>query len=250
MKSSTILLAFLAIASCRQNVPAVIPPEQISLVIGNPVSFGLKDVILFPVGGNYNPKITAKPEQDNVGNKNGLLNNEDVSYFSKNESSMKYDRSAADEYVNTREEAFDIRNLLFYNKLSGKTYPLTTDSLHILSFAIHSEFKNPLLFFRIVKKDINGDSKFNSKDAVILFVSDPEGKNLVQITPENEQFFDYFYYPETQTILVKTAIDIDKSKTFTPQDETNFREMKLDTPAFGREIFTQGLKDSLRALMQ
>jgi len=195
MKSFTLLLVFSLVTSCKQNVPAVIPTQQISLVIGNPVNVGLKDVLLFPVGGNYNPKITANTEGDNSANK-GPLDNNDGSYFSKNESSFKYDRSAADEYVNTREEAFDIRNLLFYNKLNGKTYPLATDSLHILSFAIHNEFKKPHIFFRIVKKDINGDKKFNSKDAVILFVSDPDGKNLVQITPENEQFFDYFYYAE------------------------------------------------------
>lgn len=250
MKSFILFLALFAMTSCKQKIPAVIPPQQISLVIGNPVNVGLKDVLLFPVGGNYNPKITAGAAQENSANSNGDLNNDNVSYLTKNGGSFKYDRSATDEYINAKEEAFDIRNLLFYNKLNGKTYPLATDSLHILSFAIHNEFKKPHIFFRIVKKDINGDKKFNSKDAVILFVSDPDGKNLVQITPENEQFFDYFYYPETQTILVKTAIDIDKSKTFTSQDETNFREMKLDSPAFGREIFTQGLKDSLRALMK
>jgi hypothetical protein len=84
----------------------------------------------------------------------------------------------------------------------------------------------------------------------MLFVSDIYGKNLTQITPDNEQFVDYFYYPQTQTILIKTIIDADKDKNFTNFDETNFREMKIKEPAMGREIFKKSLKDSLRIQMK
>jgi len=246
------VLLLTLIVSCK-STPDVIPPDNISLVIGNPISYGLDSVLLFPVGGNYNPKITGDKlkEEDQDQNTNGKMPDAELSsYFKQNDANKKWDRHAQDEFINTREEDFDIRNLLFYHKVTGSTYPLTRDTLHILSFAIHNEYVKPMIFFRIVKKDINDDRKYNSKDAVMLFISDQNGRNLVQVTPENEQFFDYFYYPETKTILVKTAIDVDNDKAFTSRDETNFREVKLEAPAFGREIFTQGLKDSLRILMQ
>lgn len=219
-------------------------PGKMSLVIGDPLDYGLKNTLIFPVGANYNPKIYADEN-------NNLKDEKEKSpafAFSVNNAGV-FDRNASQEYVNKEEEVYDIRNILFYDKINGSTYPLTKDTIHILSFALHREFEKPLIFFRLVKKDINKDKKFNSLDAIMLFVSDLDGKNLIQITPENEQFQDYFYYPETGTILIKTLIDIDKDKKFTILDETNYREMKINKPAFAREIFNKSLKDSLKKQM-
>ncbi len=44
-------------------------------------------------------------------------------------------------------------------------------------------------------------------------------------------------------------MDIDNSKSFNNLDETNFREMKIKSPGMGREIFSKGLKDSLKSQM-
>ena len=256
LSAAALLLLF---SSCgkKEKKPEILKSENISLVIGNPLNYGEKNLLLFPVGGNYNPSITEKEKSNdsgtykvNINNSYGSADNKNISFFSRNEASNQIDKSASYEYANTREEEFDIRNLLFYDQVSRTTYPLVKDTLHILSFAVHNEFSKPLIFFRIVKKDINKDGKYNSKDAVMLYICDTKGKNLVQTTPDNEQFFDYFYYPETKSILAKTSIDIDKDSTFTELDETNFREVVLDSPAFGREIFTKGLKDSLRTFMK
>lgn len=248
MEKVYILLATLVLTSCSFfNKKDTVAPNatSLALVIGNPVDFGLDSVIAFPVGANYNPKISEKRKEEIA--KNGTVNNA-ASYavsFTKNTTNY-YDRNASSEFINSSENDFDIRNILFYDKLTGKSFPLINDTLHILSFAIHKEFKNELIFYRIVKNDINKDNKYNSADAVMLYTSDLNGNKFTQITPENEQFFDYFYYPETNTILVKTAIDIDKDNKFTEIDETNFREMKIADPKFGREIFSSSLKDSLR----
>ncbi len=159
------------------------------------------------------------------------------------------DASAQYEFINANEADFDIRNLLFYNKKTGETYPLVKDTVHILSFAFHYEYPKPLIFYRIVKKDINKDKKYNSKDAVMLYMSDTMGRNFVAITAPNEQLLTYFYYQESNTLLVKTSIDIDNDGKFTATDETNFREVKLDNPSLGREIFPKELKDSLKTYM-
>jgi len=225
-----------------------------ALVIGNPVEYGIHDLLIFPIGANYNPKIEEHTETAEAFDSDKkyysvqTLSDNNVGSFKVNETSQ-WDYKAKKEYVNQNEEDFDIRNILFYDKKSGGSYTLSVDTLHVLSFAIHNEFKHPLIFYRVVKMDINKDKKYNSQDAVMLYVSELDGKKFVQITPPDEQFFDYFYYPETQSILIKTTVDIDKNSKFTELDETNFREMRLAAPAFGREIFTQSLKDSLKREM-
>lgn len=234
------IMSFLSCKLFKKKDTVAPSAKELALVIGNPFDFGLDSVIAFPVGANYNPKISSNNNESEQ-----EVSSDNAVTFSKN-SVAKYDKRATMEFVNSSERDFDIRNILFYDKITGQTFPLINDTLHILSFAIHKEFKKPLVFYRVVKIDINKDNKYNSADAVMLYTSDLRGKNFTQITPENEQFFDYFYYPETNTILIKTSIDVDNNKKFTELDETNFREMKILNPQFGKEIFSASLKDSLR----
>jgi hypothetical protein len=248
-------IAFILLTACTEKTPVHLAPDEIALVVGNPVDYGSKDYLLFPVGGNYNPEMNEPTEQNNITKGRGFEGSASSNQLNlqlrdeSNNVSYMWDKLAKYEYGNEDETSFDIRNLLFYNKNTGETYPLVEDTIHILSFAFHYEFKKPLVFYRVVKKDINKDHKYNSKDAVMLYMSDTMGKNFTQITPPNEQVLTYFYYPETQKILVKTAIDIDNNHKFTTSDETNFREVNLAKPSLGRPIFSDSLKASLKNLM-
>lgn len=225
-----------------QNIPKPIS-KKAALIIGNPLDCGIENISLFPVGTNYKPQVI---EGDRSVAENALDIAKSTLTFSSN-SGVFSDRLAEKEYINGNENEFDIRNILFYDLKGGGTYPLVTDTIHILSFAIHKEFPSPKIFYRVVKKDLNKDSVYNSKDPVMLFISDIFGKNLAQVTPDNEQFLDYFYYPDTQKILIKSAIDADDDKEFTSNDETNFRDMNIRDPKMGRDIFSKSLKDSLRS---
>jgi hypothetical protein len=210
-----------------------------SLIIGDPLECGISNTLLFPVGSSFSQISHERQEQEISSIKKNVL------YFTENKSVLN-DRLAQKEYVNDNLNDFDIRNILFYNLISGNSYPLSTDTLHILSFAIHTEFPKPLIFYRIVKKDINKDSLFNSMDPVMLYVSNLNGDTLKQITSENHQFIDYFYYPTAKKILVKTAIDSDNNKEFGINDETNFVEMDILKPEFGKEVFSKDLKEKLK----
>jgi hypothetical protein len=237
------LLVPLAFSSCRNT--SVSPVEQKlvknpSLIIGNPLDCGIENMQLFPVGSNYIPAV-YEGDRYAVSVKDAAACN-----FVANTSSANWDRNASVEYVNQSADNFDITNILFYDLASGKSYPLVRDTFHILSFALHKEFAKPRIFFRIVKTDINQDSLFNDKDPVMLYASDLDGKNLIQMTPDNEHFNDYFYYANTQKILVKTSLDANKDSTFNVLDEINFREVQLNAPTLGREIFTRSMRDSLR----
>ncbi len=172
MKSfNYIILSVLALAACKHKPeePAVKPPAAMSLVIGNPVDYGFTDLLIFPVGANYNPKINEGTKANENDQTKGATNNgtfENLS-FSENYSNKKFDSRASTEYVNSNENDFDIRNILFFDKKTGQSRPLINDTLHILSFAIHKDFSHPLIFFRIVKRDVNEDKKYNSNDAVM-----------------------------------------------------------------------------------
>jgi hypothetical protein len=219
--------------------------QDSSLIIGNPFNYGVDTILIFPIGSNYRPDVIEKPHSiDNM--KDYTREGTSTLNFVTNSAACLNDRTAKIEFINSNENEFDIRNIIFYDLKTGESYPLVTDTIHILSFAMHKDFSNPLILFRVVKKDYNQDTIYNSDDPVMLFVSDLNGRNFTQITPDNEKFIDYFYYPETNTILVKTIIDSNNDKMFSSADETDFREMTIDKPAMGREIFSKSLKDALR----
>jgi len=216
--------------------------KDTSLIIGDPFNIGLENILIFPIGTNYTPTVTESDKSERLVNSKRVT----LSFVSNAVAGTLYDRLASSEYINPSENEFNIRNILFYDLKTNKSYAILKDTAHILSFAMHKEFPKPLILYRIVKKDLNHDSIYNSADPVMLFASDLYGKNLVQITPGDEKFIDYFFYPETGMILVKTIIDSNQDKIFSESDETNFRSMNVKEPSVAQEIFTKSLKDSLR----
>lgn len=222
--------------------------RQSSLVIGDPLDCGLEGTLMFPIGTSYNPEVYEPPKDENgrtISNADGYGSMSNMT-FTMN-SGIAYDKLALTEYINDQSEDFDITNILFYNIESGDSYPLIqNDTLHILSFAIHKEFQNPMIFYRAVRKDFNYDEKYNSNDPIMLFASPLNGDTLIQITPDDQQFIDYFYYKENQKILAKTRIDADSDTLYTPADETNFVEMDLNNPTQGNPLFPDGLKETLK----
>ncbi len=236
---------FLFTAGCKNKTSIIkksAKDSSASLIIGDPFDYGVENILLFPIGSNYNPIVYENPDEF----ENDLETNKKVMLaFDLNVSTLN-DRYANIEYINNDVQTFDINNILFYNLLTGASYPLLKDTLHILSFALHKEFANPLIFYRVVARDYNLDSLFTDDDPVMLYVSDLHGQNLHKITPPDEKFIDYFYYKSVNTILIKTIVDNNQDKLFTPADETNFLQMKLDAPEKATEIFDAQTKDLLR----
>lgn len=229
------------------------PVKSDALIIGDPLDCGLDSLLIFPLGSSYYPEVI-----DPVKEEKALTANGTVQYYSDskkieltaNTTAYNYDRAAEVEYVNKNSENYDIRNLLFYDMFTQKSYPLVLDSLHILSFALHKEYERELIFYRVVRKDFNNDKKYNNLDPVMLYVSDLNGKNFTQITPDDQQFIDYTYYKETKSIMIKTVLDSDKNKAFLSNDETSFSSMKIMEPAKAVEIFSDDLKKSLRSYLK
>ena len=250
-------LSVLVFASCGEKKtapPKPAPEKSDALIIGDPIDCGLDSLLIFPLGSSYSPEIIGSNANQEVSENtpvmlNGTVSTESVG-FSQNRALTKYDRRADEEFVNKNAENYDIRNLLFYDMNTQKSYPLVLDSLHILSFALHREFERDMIFYRVVKKDLNKDGKYDNLDPVMLYISDLNGENFTQITPEDEQFIDYTFYAATNTILIKTVIDSDKNLKFLTDDETSFSSMKIMEPAKAKEIFSKDLKNSLRSYLK
>jgi hypothetical protein len=237
-----------ALFSCKpvpSEMTATRMPDTAGVIIGNPLDYGVVNYMIFPVGCNYSPDIYDNPEiADDFININGVgavtFAWTDANGCSATNSATTYG------YSNPYSQFYDIRNILFYDKRTGETHPLTTDTIHILSFAIHRDYHRAQIIYRIVKEDINNDSMYNDLDPVMLYTSNLLGDSLTQLTPDDEQYVEYFYYEDTQKILVKTNMNPDNDTSFATVMETNFREIDLSHPALGKEIFSQGLRDSLR----
>ncbi|MFT5777148.1 MAG: hypothetical protein ACI837_000079 [Crocinitomicaceae bacterium] len=263
-KPILIVIAVCSLASCGEKVKEVVPVAQKgedALIIGDPLDCGLDSLLVFPVGSSYIPEIIEgepEPVEEAVSDRT-YSENKVISLATTNASSnigfvtngtthtdLLYDSGASLEYVNENSEDFDIRNLLFYDMVNKTSYPLMLDSMHILSFAIHREFEKPMIFYRVVKRDHNKDLKFNSLDPIMLYISDLDGRNFTQITPDNEHFIDYTFYKQTASILIKTVIDSNEDHDFASNDETNFRSMSITDPKMGKAIFSASFKDSLR----
>ncbi|MFT4601170.1 MAG: hypothetical protein ACI857_001348 [Arenicella sp.] len=251
-KLSAIALAAICLSSCSQKIieieenPKLPTPKRIeSLVIGDPLDCGIENRLMFPIGTSYRPEVIEPPAEVDVLTWTSTATDMN---FSLNTSAYKWDSNALTEYVNNTKGDFDITNILFFDIETGESYPLVgeEDTIHILSFAIHKEFENPLIFYRVVREDYNNDSVFDALDPVALYVSPLDGDTLIQVTPDSEQFADYFYYRDSQKILVKTRIDADNDSLFSPMDETTFVQMELRNPAFGKPLFSAALKADLK----
>ncbi len=245
----TTLFALAILFSCAEK-PKEQPVQKPNkgLIIGDPLDCGLDSLTIFPVGCSYYLDVVESKDEEYAENKriDKELSKSEVSFATNGTSSSYYDRNASVEYVNVNQEDLDIRNILFYNLLTGDSYPLIEDSIHILSFALHKEFTKQMIFYRVVIDDYNKDKKYDALDHVMLYTSNLDGTNFQQITPPNEYFLDYTIYPKTNSILIKTVIDSNNDLKFLKDDETNFRSMSLAQPEKAKNIFDDTLKNKLR----
>lgn len=235
MKTFSLLLTITVLASCSQRKENPIvklqeeEPLNKNLVIGNPIDYDQVDLIIFPVGASYAPSQTGPAKDNTYELTAGMVSFSNGSYTDNVSNTGRYFKNESGDLV-------DIRNLIFYNKTTGESHTLLDKTAHISSFSIHREFKNPLIMFHVVHHDTNKDKKFNGQDAQVLYVSHLDGSNLVRVTPEDEHFSEYFFYPEQQMILAKMMKDSDSSKVFESYDETFFRRVELKEPAEGKII--------------
>lgn len=248
-------IATITLITCQNTPEVIVEAKPIpQLIIGDPSDYGSDSLIVFPVGMTFVPVETSGNRVNNGEPSSEDYAAEETVNEANGRSSYNYNVKMQDKgltsntygtyqvYENLDVENVDIRNLIFYNKFTGESRKLLDQKLHIISFSIHYEFGDePIIMYDVVKNDYNGDSLYNSSDPVMLFISDMSGNNFIQLTPEDETYLTYFYYSESDRLLLKVSKDGDGNKKFDPYDQTIFREVDLTNPQMGKTLFGEDM---------
>jgi len=249
----TCFAAILLLVSCgrkqRKDITAALPSAPIinELTTGDPIDFYNDKMLVFPVGGMHYEDAPVEPKQD----VKILKSSTKGTFFNFGAiGNSFYDAETTYEYRIADENSQEVKNLIFYNKFTKDKYLLSDLALHILAFSVHKEFKPHLIMFEIIKNDFNKDTLYNSNDPKVLYISKTDGKDFIQLSPDNEMYLDYFFYPETNTLLVKSLMDSNKDGIFSTGEETRFTEVDLNKPVLGKDIFTGDFKNMLKGMVK
>ncbi|ACC81216.1 hypothetical protein [Nostoc punctiforme] len=145
-----------------------------------------------------------------------------------------------------------LSNIIFYRKQDGEAHILLNKKAIIASFdllEVKAVEKLPtrVWFYKILDQDTNIDTKLNSEDATVGYLSDLSGKSLQQITPNNTQIINWVVVPSQNAIFIKIIKDSDNDKKFTGKDKTNFVRVNLDKPAMGSEIVSNQIEQEIKS---
>lgn len=169
-----------------------------------------------------------------------------ISTEQKSEKNTNYSLSRSYEKYNL------IYNFIFYHKQDQSNHLLFKKKVIINSFdfletKLAGKTPTRLWLYRVIEQDTNGDNKLNYEDAIVGYISDLSGKNLIQVTPNNTQIQNFVIIPSQNALLLKIIKDSDKDKKFTAKDKTNFLRVSLDKPAMGTEIISEQIEQESKS---
>ena len=114
-------------------------------------------------------------------------------------------------------------NLLFSRKSAVQEQLLLPHGRFVIT-EIDAEKKPgirwPYLFYTIIKADTNADGDQDGEDASALFVSDRNGRQLRQLTPDGTRLESRLLLPKTSLLLAEVRPDVNRDGNFTHADDT------------------------------
>lgn len=154
-----------------------------------------------------------------------------------------------------KESATDYWNIIFYNKNTGDHH-LLDDKKKMLIHSYNnrnSDYNVPQqyykkIFYTITAFDYNGDNIFSREDPVYLFVSDTDGKNFRQLTPDNYNLYSWQMIKNTNTLIMVLTKDSNSNKKFDGDDEKVAMSIDLNTNKPAQEVFSSNFKGKLNEL--
>ncbi|BAZ07575.1 hypothetical protein NIES3974_42390 [Calothrix sp. NIES-3974] len=153
----------------------------------------------------------------------------------------------------------NIYNLIFYHKTTDKSHLLLNKKAIINSFELieiktsNQEQPSPTKkywLYRIIDKDTNNDGKLTPEDAVIGYISTGDGKNLVQVTPDNTQMKSWKLIPDMNAVLIFVTYDSNSDKQFNSSDRTAYIRVNLEKPELGQDMFNRELEQKMRGILE
>jgi hypothetical protein len=151
-------------------------------------------------------------------------------------------------------------NLIFYNTETKNQYLLTTDkkilitSINLGSSSYSSKdvcedginvYKNNIIYI-VVANDYNSNKQLDENDPQYLFVSNRDGTNFRQISPDNYNIYSWKVVKGTTKIIMQGQKDDNGDKAFNENDATIPLVVDLNTEKPAVETFRQNFIDSLK----
>ncbi|BAY23668.1 hypothetical protein NIES2100_34600 [Calothrix sp. NIES-2100] len=199
---------------------------------------------------------TGKPNQKQNINYGDLIIKEQSDYLMIPVTSTEANPDKDSSYGLSRSSGRDykIYNFIFYQKQDGETHLLLKKKAIINSFdfletKVVGKTPTRLWLYKIIEQDTNADKKLNFEDAILGYISDLSGKNLVQVTPNNTKILNWVIIPSQNALFLKIIKDSDNDKKFTENDQTNFIRVNLDKPAMGTEIISDSIEQEIKSLL-
>lgn len=154
-----------------------------------------------------------------------------------------------------KESQTDYWNIVFYNRKT-KEYHLLDEKKKMLIHSYYnrgSDYNVPQqyykkIFYTITASDYNGDNKFSREDPVYLFVSDTDGKNFRQLTPDNYGLHSWQMIKNTNTLIMILTKESNNNKKFDAEDEKVAMTIDLNSDKPAEEVFNSDFKGKLYEL--
>jgi hypothetical protein len=155
-------------------------------------------------------------------------------------------------------------NIVFYNTESKK-YHLLDDGRKMLitgfggAKASYSDVEvisdesgalNGLIYYSVIISDYNADGKLNRDDPKYLFISDKQGNNFRQISPDNQNVISWEAIKKTGKLLIETVKDSNNDKKFDGDDEDSPYVYDIKSGGVAQPIFTTEFKSHVNALFK
>lgn len=143
-------------------------------------------------------------------------------------------------------------NILFYNSATGETNLLTESKMRISDFRTNmvdvGKTLSKSVLYQLKMTDYNNDNKLTYKDPQYLFISKINGKDLRQISPENEDLETYTIIPNTDQIIIKTKRDSNKDLEFGVDDELVWYKVDVNKNSKPIEIINMAERKKIKHL--
>jgi hypothetical protein len=154
-------------------------------------------------------------------------------------------------------------NLLFFDAETNQQHLLTRDKKIIIfsinsgessSFARHiptdrNNIYKDNIFYEAITKDYNQNDYLDNNDPTYLFISDKQGNNFRQLSPENYNIKSWTVVEGTTKIILQAQRDDNNDKKFDENDKTIPMIVDVASGKFAQETFNQNYMDSLKSVM-
>ena len=155
-------------------------------------------------------------------------------------------------------------NLIFYNT-ENDTRHLLTDNKKIIIYSFNlnassysSSYDNGSegvniytnnIFYDVISNDFNQNKILDPDDPTYLYVSDKQGNNFRQISPDNYNIISWDVVKGTSKIILQAQKDNNGDKKFDQNDEVIPLVVDMATGKLAKETFNKAYIDSLSSIL-